>query len=434
MNKGRVGYLYAHGLYAGEVAEVDTEQGSEYHFTYSASYIKRGLPRVGLDLPVREQPYIKNSLQPFFANLMSEGWVKRYQSRLSRLDQEDKFGLLLAHGEELIGPLSIMTEFMGDVMAWAQQTTLAVKNLSGYQIDFPRSEFDAVAIRSLGKASISGVQPKMFLDIAQNKHIKSLTDSDGIGPYIVKPSPDEFPELAENEFMIMRLCKRAGFNVADHYLIPFSCGEMAYVTTRFDIGKEGKLPDFIEDMASVMSVAPGNKSDSRLSYEMVIKVAHAACGNHAQVLIEGFRQVVMAYLVGNNDMHLKNLSLTRSKASNTASGFTPVYDMLSVAPYPVYDHSGYLSIPLLEMEARDGHYTTSYEQYGYYTRHDFLQLANEIYLGEKMASKLIEQLIKKVEKVAYETIMGSPGSDHLKSMILQRVQNRITALNRPAMK
>ncbi len=31
-----------------------------------------------------------------------------------------------------------------------------------------------------------------------------------------------------------------GFNVVDHELLPFSCGKLAYVTPRFDVGPLGQ--------------------------------------------------------------------------------------------------------------------------------------------------------------------------------------------------
>ncbi|MDP4535133.1 HipA domain-containing protein [Alkalimonas collagenimarina] len=433
MTKGRVGYIYSHQHFVGELAEVNTPKGSEYHFSYAASYLAKGLAPIGFHLPLTTEPYIRNSLPPFFANLMSEGWVKRHQARRARLDQDDKFGLLLGHGAELIGPLSIVTAFQGNELTTPGRALPSpVRKLDGYSINFARAEFNDVAFESLDKASISGVQPKMFLKVMPKKHGLSLTNAVGMGPYIVKPSPAGLPELAENEYMIMRLCKRVGFDVADHHLVPFSCGELAYVTGRFDLERKGKRPEFIEDMASALDVAPGNKSDDSLSYERTLIAAHQLCGGHAQVLIMGFRQVVMAYIVGNNDMHLKNLALLRPMDSLTATGFTKVYDMLSVAPYRLYDRAGYLSLCLLEAEATDSEFTSSYEHYGYYTRHDFIQLAKKIGLGEKLGDKLISQLCEKVGRAAEDVILKSPGSDALKHVILERIKERLKVLRQPA--
>lgn len=285
MRANRIGYVYSNKRFAGELLEFNTLEGYEYSFTYAASYIASGLPQIGYKLPITHEPYRRNYLPPFFANLMSEGWVRRHQARIARLDQDDKFGLLLGNGAELIGPVSVFTEYRGDnISAAIEVIAVPMKSLKGYQIDFPRCEFNEVAMESLGGVSISGVQPKMFLTYAEGNP-KTLTNAVGMGPYIVKPSPNDFPELAENEFMVMQLCKAVGFNVAEHHLVPFSCGQLAYVTARFDLDREtGRRHEFIEDLASALNVAPGNKSSDTLSYEKAIKEAYQLSGGHVQLL------------------------------------------------------------------------------------------------------------------------------------------------------
>ncbi|WP_053424012.1 HipA domain-containing protein [Rheinheimera sp. KL1] len=429
MQENRVGYVYAGAHFAGALKEFIVQGGYEYVFQYAPEYLTSGLAQIGVNLPLTVTPFESRALPTFFSNLVSEGWVKRHQAKLARLDQDDKFGLLLGHGEELIGPIRILTEMLPEHQAEPENQLIPAKSLKGFQIDFPREEFNEVAIASLGRASISGVQPKMFLTHKAGAK-KMLTNAMGIGPYIVKPSPNEFPELAINEYIIMQLCDKVGFNVADHYLVPFSCGEMAYVTSRFDIDRTGRHIGFIEDMASAMDVSPGNKSSEALSYERMLKTAYVCCGRHMQVLKDGFLHVLMAYIVGNNDLHLKNMSLIRPMHDSAATGFTKMYDMVSVAPYKEYDASGELSIWLLQSEVDDAFSTSSYEQYGYYTGHDFMQLANQLSLGEKVGQVLMDKLVTKIYKCIEKVLADSPGTEQLKDVIRTRIQNRINTLYR----
>lgn len=430
----RTGYIYCRHRFVGEIVEYVTATGYEYHFKYDESYYSSTLPRIGYNLTVSNTPYILNSLHPFFLNLMSEGWVKRHQAAAARLDIDDDFGLLLGHGQEIIGPITIQTEYLGvDKSPMGELTTVPIASLKGYTIDFPRSEFNEVARASLGRASISGVQPKMFLTYAKTTgRAKTLTNATGIGPFIVKPSPAQLPELAENEFMIMQLCKAVGFKVAEHHLVPFSCGQLAYVTGRFDLNRDtGLNNEFVEDLASVLNVTPGMKSSIDLSYERAIKAASNFCGGHVSVARNAFLQIVMAFIVGNNDLHLKNLSIQRPITSESATGFTPIYDMVSVAPYRDYDGAGELSLWLLESEADNGFSTSSKEHYGYYTGHDFLALAEAIGLGSRAGRKLMEGLMKKVADKYTKIIAQSPGSEALKLAISNRIAERLNMLNRP---
>lgn len=424
----RIGFVYCNHILAGTITEYLVPAGYEYEFRYNATYLQSGLSKIGTNLPLTDAPLRKNHLPAFFTNLMSEGWVKRYQAQLARLDVDDKFGLLLAHGAELIGPIKVLPNQLTDEEL-DHKPERPQKNLKGFTIDFARDQFNDVAIRSLGRASISGVQPKMFLTHKAGAK-KTLTASLGMGPYIVKPSPKDLPDLAVNEFIIMRLCQLVGFNVADHALVPFSCGELTYVTGRFDLDINGRNIGFIEDLASVMDVAPGNKSSETLSYEQALKVAHANCGYHAQVFRDGFLQVLMAYLVGNNDLHLKNMSLVRSLGSDTATGFSKIYDMVSVAPYKEYDGSE-LSIWLMESEVKDAKSTSSYNNYGYYTEHDFVAFAAQLGLDQKAAKKLIHALVKKVSQNLDKAFASVSGFDNLKLVMLKRIQARMETMSRP---
>lgn len=424
----RIGFVYCNDRLAGTITEYSVQAGYEYEFRYETNYLQIGLARIGTNLPLTEAPLRKNHLPAFFTNLMSEGWVKRHQALLARLDVDDKFGLLLAHGAELIGPIRVLPSLLKNEEA-GRIPTLPQKNLKGFTIDFARDDFNEVAIRSLGSASISGVQPKMFLTHKAGAK-KTLTASVGMGPYIVKPSPRDLPHLAVNEFIIMRLCQLVGFNAADHALVPFSCGELAYVTGRFDLDTAGRNIGFIEDLASVMDVAPGNKSSETLSYERALKVAHASCGYHAQVLRDGFLQVLMAYLVGNNDLHLKNLSLVRPLDSDTAAGFSKIYDMVSVAPYKEYDGSE-LSIWLMETEVKNAKSTSSYDNYGYYTEHDFVAFAAQLGLDQKAAKKLIHSLVKKMSQNLDKAFESVAGFEDLKLVMFKRIQARMETMSRP---
>lgn len=424
----RIGYIYCASQLAGTISEYVVTAGYEYEFRYADSYLASGLAQIGFNLPLTKVPYRRNHLPAFFTNLMSEGWVKRQQAMLARLDQDDKFGLLLGHGAELIGPLKVLPEPLDQAQP-VPAPELPRENLKGFSIDFARDEFNEVAMKSLGRTSISGVQPKMFLT-HKNGAKKILTASTGVGPYIIKPSPRDLPDLAVNEFIIMRLCQLVGFNVADHALVPFSCGELAYVTNRFDIDNSGRPIGFIEDLASVMDVAPGHKSSEKLSYEHSLKVAHACCGYHAIVLRNGFLQVLMSYIVGNNDLHMKNMSLVRPIHSDTATGFTKIYDMVSVAPYREYDNTE-LSIWLLESELKDAVSSSSYSNYGYYTEHDFVLFAEALGLGDKVARKLIKTLATKVLKAMDKAFNSVDGFDELKQIIRTRIEQRVDTLSRP---
>lgn len=91
-----------HGRLAGHLEE--TEDG--FAFTYDPTYLPDG-EAVSLTLPLRPEPYISQTLFPFFYGLLAEGSTREIQHRVLRIDEGDAFGLLLATGADTVGSVSI---------------------------------------------------------------------------------------------------------------------------------------------------------------------------------------------------------------------------------------------------------------------------------------------------------------------------------------
>lgn len=99
----RRGRVFVQGHYAGMIEEV--EDG--YSFTYDREYLKAKGPAVSLTIPLREEPFLSETLFPFFDGLIPEGWLLSVAARNWKLDPEDRFGLLLFSCEDSIGDVSI---------------------------------------------------------------------------------------------------------------------------------------------------------------------------------------------------------------------------------------------------------------------------------------------------------------------------------------
>lgn len=274
--------------------------------------------------------------------------------------------------------------------------------------------------------SVSGAQKKLFMSLVNGVLVPVKKD----GHYIVKPAPDEFPHLPENEHCIMQLAKAVGFDVAANALVPFENGELAYVTKRFDMHKSG-LRLFIEDAASLCLVAPVNKGSDGLSYEHTLNTLFTASGQNKGVTLNGFLQVLFAYIVGNNDLHLKNMSMFREVNSHShfMTNFTPMYDLLSVAPYPEY-YSEDFSLSLLHSEL-EGRFSEAYENYGYYTAHDFLMFGQRVGLSKSASKALIKKLCSAVERTHAYIIDASQCPKEMKSIIKTHIADRLDRLSRP---
>lgn len=98
----RLANVYYQGLVAGVIENVN----DQYIFTYEREYLAGGVP-LSFQLPLREEPFISNELMPFFENLVSEGWLRKLQSQQQKIDEQDRFGLLLSNGKDLVGAVTV---------------------------------------------------------------------------------------------------------------------------------------------------------------------------------------------------------------------------------------------------------------------------------------------------------------------------------------
>ncbi|MBQ6234315.1 MAG: HipA N-terminal domain-containing protein [Clostridia bacterium] len=104
MSAYRKASVYVRDRFAGFLSETD----SGYRFAYDAEYLT--LPdaqAISLTLPLREAPYESNVLFPFFDGLIPEGWLLHIVSKNWKLDQNDRFGLLLVACKDCIGAVRI---------------------------------------------------------------------------------------------------------------------------------------------------------------------------------------------------------------------------------------------------------------------------------------------------------------------------------------
>lgn len=175
------------------------------------------------------------------------------------------------------------------------------------------------------KMSIQGVQPKLSAKLNVKNGIFEIVNTKG--SYILKPQHYSYPELPENEDLTMRLAKEAGVDVPLHGLVYSADQSFSYFIKRFDRFGRGKKR-LQEDFAQLIDRTRDTKYDS--SMEQVTKVIETYCTFPAIEKVELFRRVIFCYLVGNEDMHLKNFSLITKKGKVTLS---PAYDLLNSSIY-----------------------------------------------------------------------------------------------------
>ncbi len=170
------------------------------------------------------------------------------------------------------------------------------------------------------KLSIQGVQPKLSAKL--NTKNESFELADVGGTYILKPQNTLYEELPENEDLSMRLAEGL-IEVPLHGLLYCVDGRFSYFIKRFDrVGHGHKIPT--EDFTQLA----GLNRDTKYQYSMekIIPIIEKYCTFPAIEKSKLFTRVLFNYLIGNEDMHLKNFSLI---TRNTIIQLAPAYDFIN---------------------------------------------------------------------------------------------------------
>ncbi len=194
-----------------------------------------------------------------------------------------------------------------------------LKNLHPLQLSVAEQRAEAIA--RTGKMSIQGVQPKLSAQLKIKEQRFDIVDQ--YGNYILKIQNADYPELPENEAITMTLAATIGIEVPVHGLVYAKDNSMCYFIKRFDrAGHNKKIA--LEDFTQLSGLDRATKYNS--SMEQVASIIEKFCTFPKIELMKLFRLTLFNFLVGNEDMHLKNFSLI-SKGNKTQ--LSPAYDLLN---------------------------------------------------------------------------------------------------------
>lgn len=292
-------------------------------------------------------------------------------------------------------------------------------------LPFSRSEFFQSSKQNTQGMSISGVQQK--LSLKEDEQHELVATAEG-GNYILKPSPETYPYAAENEHAAMAVSRLMGLDTALCGLVTFEGGELVYITKRFDRLEDGnKLNQ--EDLMQCFDLPSDNKYDK--TYEEAGKLITEVTNGKQAVVLDFVRRVILAYVTGNDDLHLKNISVQRltGNTSRFYDKLTPNYDCLFCDAFRTDDKGvGTLALGLLhDQEDGDEEFTEMYTHYGYYTGYDFLELGRRLGLPEKPIRTFIAKLKTSQSRIT-DMIDHSYMPDAMKSRASHLVESRIRAM------
>ena len=291
-------------VYIGEVlaARLTRERGDAVSFDYVAEEPGEGRVRdrsVSWSLLRSGQyPVITEggAVPPFFAGLLPEGVRLGVVTSSTKTSADDHLTLLLAIGVDTIGDIRVLP---------AGAAPLPPPPLFDPERD---NDFHAVFAKLTGSVEadpvgLAGVQPKV------SAAMMSTPTQTRAGPAILKLNPAGLPLLVENEHFFMRMAAACGLPAAQTTLLHDGQGRSALLVNRFDRVGLNQIPQ--EDACQVAGLYPASKY--RIKTETALMKLAEACGrgggSRVVALVELLKGVVFSWLIGNGDLHGKNMSI-----------------------------------------------------------------------------------------------------------------------------
>ena len=257
------------------------------------------------------------------------------------------------------------------------------------------------------QTSLTGVQPKLSLNLNKHDGCNRLTIVGLWGDYIFKPQTEAYPQLPENEDLTMHLAEAAKIKVVPHSLIRLSDGKLGYITKRIDRTKNGEKID-MEDMCQLTLHPTEYKYKS--SYEQIARTITKYSSTPKLDLTNYMQLLLYCFVTGNNDMHLKNFSLYRPEKDYLLA---PAYDLLNTTIVNPKDKEE-LALPLSGRKTK-------------LRVADFLNTARTIGLEESVVLRLINGLQKALPK--WQVLIQSSFLDeNMKKAYQELIMSRLSRL------
>ncbi len=196
------------------------------------------------------------------------------------------------------------------------------------KIEYSLDQMDELAKNVVERSvAVPGVQAKLSMSLVKETKEKSDTRLAVVGAlggqYIFKPPSDKYPEMPENEHVTMRIAAAFGIKVVPSSLIRLLSGELSYITKRVDRTETDSKIHMI-DMFQITEAFDKYRS----SMEKVGKAIGLYSINPLLDKVIYLDLAIFSFLMGNNDMHLKNFSMIEGPSGWVLS---PAYDLLNVA-------------------------------------------------------------------------------------------------------
>ncbi|MDA3963561.1 MAG: HipA domain-containing protein [Planctomycetota bacterium] len=290
-------------------------------------------------------------------------------------------------------------------------------------VEYTRSELVQYRIEHGRSMSISGVQDKISMVLERG----TLKPTEAGGRYILKPIPrldvPQFEqEVPANEHVCMLMARTLySLKTAECSLVRMRDGELAYITRRFDYdGDEKVLQEDFCQLLNRSSETGGENYKYTGSYEEVGQAIANSCASAMVQLPEYLRLLLYSYLIGNGDLHLKNISLMTTKQGDYV--LTPAYDILSSTLH--LPNESRLALDLVDDSRK---HSANYTANAFETGQCFIEMGERLGVNASTTVEKLDLLARK-QSPAEQMIRRSYLTPEAQDRLIAIMRDRLKAL------
>lgn len=330
--------VFAGGQWMGSLDVIEGRWTFEYAAGWGAHALSPSFPLITRHF---QDTTDLRQVEWFFENLLPEGRLRDLIASRDRIDPRDTWALLVRHGQDTAGALSLIPDELPESSFRESFVPLSQEELQAKIEDARKRNLPLMASWNEIRMSLAGAQEKLGLRIGAHGAM-FLPEGTAASTHIVKPenASADFLFCPANEFFCMRLAAelKVPVPIVDLLHLP----EALYVIERFDreVMTKGKVESDNSvrrlhqvDLCQTLGVSPSKKYESEggLGLQHLFEVLHGTFIDRPAVAINAVVQwIAFNYLVGNLDAHAKNIAfLMRGQKAEVA----PFYDMLCVEAY-----------------------------------------------------------------------------------------------------
>lgn len=298
---------------------------------------------ISISLPLEAKRHGPRAVGAFLWGLLPDNpAVLEYWARKFSVSRYRVVHLLANVGEECAGAIQFalpdrVEDLLGSPAAKTAEP-LSKKDLEVRIRDLRQNPAAGRTLRDTGQFSLAGSQSKTAL-------YQSPTGSWGVPVgrmptnRIIKPPTLGLENVAYNEFLCLGLAKRLGFSAPEATVLKAG-NEVAISVHRYD---RIEFDDVIirvhqEDMCQALALMPSKKyeADGGPGVKRIADVLRQHSTDPDTDVQQFVIGVAFNWLIGGTDAHAKNYSILH--AAGRQVRLAPLYDLISVVPYPELTH------------------------------------------------------------------------------------------------